>query len=133
MSVTVEKKILLVDDYRHSREGLRTWLLAGGHRVETAADSWQAIQKMKDGLFEVAIIDLDLPPVHGVAVSGWDLVRIFRAFNPAVCIIVVGSEGGSEARAQAARLKVSEFLEKPVTLATLKAIVRTLQNEGSIR
>lgn len=127
----MEKKILLVDAYRHSREGLRTWLLAGGYRVETAADSWQAIKKMKDGLFDVAILDLDLPPVHGVAVSGWDLVRIFRAFNPTVSIILIGSEGGSEAQAE--RLKVSEFLEKPVTPATLKAIVRTLQKEGCVR
>jgi two-component system response regulator PhoP len=122
----VEKRILLVDDYRHSREGLRTWLLAGGYRVETAADGWQAIKKMKDGLFDVAIIDLDLPAVHGVAVSGWDLVRIFRAFNPTVSIVLVSSEGGTEVKAQAERLKVSELLEKPVAPATLTAIVRAL-------
>ncbi len=123
---TVEKTVLLVDDYRHSREGLRNSLLSGGYKVETAADSWEAIKRMKGGRIEVAIVDLDLPPVHGVAVSGWDLVRILRAFNPAVSVIVVGSEGGSDVKAEAARLKVSEFLEKPVTPAKLKAIMKAL-------
>jgi len=63
-------------------------------------------------------------------VSGWDLVRIFRAFNPTVSIILLSSEGGAEVRAQAARLKVSEFLEKPVTPATLTAIVNALDPQG---
>lgn len=80
----------------------------------------------QDALFEVAIIDLDLPPVHGVAMTGWDLVRIFRAFNPAVSIILLGSEGGRDVKARAERLKVSEFLEKPITPSALKAIVKTL-------
>jgi CheY-like chemotaxis protein len=123
---TVQKRIFLVDNYRHSREGLKNSLLGWGYKVETAADSWEAIKKMKESLFEVAIIDLDLPPVHGVAMSGWDLVRIFRAFNPAVSIILVSPEGGADVKARAEQLKVSEFLEKPITPAKLKAIVRTL-------
>jgi CheY-like chemotaxis protein len=122
----VRKKILVVDDERHSREGLRVWLLGAGYTVETAADSWQAIKKIKDYPFEVAIIDLDLPPVHGVALSGWDLVRIFRAFNPSIGIVVVGAEESRHVRTQAAQLKVSEFLEKPISPTRLKGIVSTL-------
>lgn len=122
----VKKKILVVDDERHSREGLRVSLLGAGYTVETAADSWQAIKMIKDYPFEVAIIDLDLPPVHGVALSGWDLVRIFRAFNPSIGIVVVGAEESRDVKNQAAQLKVSEFLEKPISPTRLKGIVRAL-------
>ncbi len=101
-------------------------LLRAGYAVETAADSWQAIKKIKDYPFEVAIIDLDLPPVHGVALSGWDLVRIFRAFNPAIAIVVVGAEESRHVKAQAEELKVSEFLEKPISPTRLKGIVSAL-------
>lgn len=121
-----QKKILVVDDELHSREGLRVSLLRAGYAVETAADSWQAIKKIKDYPFEVAIIDLDLPPVHGVALSGWDLVRIFRAFNPAIAIVVVGAEESRHVKAQAEELKVSEFLEKPISPTRLKGIVSAL-------
>ncbi|MEE9522549.1 MAG: response regulator [candidate division NC10 bacterium] len=126
MPAPEQKKILVVDDELHSREGLRVSLLRAGYAVETAADSWQAIKKIKDYPFEVAIIDLDLPPVHGVALSGWDLVRIFRAFNPAIAIVVVGAEESRHVRAQAEELKVSEFLEKPISPTRLKGIVSAL-------
>jgi len=97
----VEKRILVVDDDLHSREGLRASL--------------------------IAIIDLDLPPVHGVTVSGWDLARIFRAYHPAISIIVVSAEDRDAVRAEAEQLRVSEFLEKPINPAQLKMIVRTLE------
>lgn len=125
-STTTPKRILVVDNERHSREGLRDSLLGAGYTVETAADSWQAIKKIKDYPFEVAIIDIDLAPVHGVALSGWDLVRIFRAFNPSIGIVVVGAEESRYVKTQAERLKVWEFLEKPISPTRLKGIVSAL-------
>ena len=125
-SPAVQKRILVVDDHRHSREGLRESLLGEGYQVETAADGWQAIKKVKEGRFEVAIIDLDLPPVYGVDMSGWDLIRICRAFHPGINIIVVSAEAGQEVNAQAEELKVAKVLEKPIDPTQLKAIVRTL-------
>ncbi|MBI3015956.1 MAG: response regulator [Candidatus Tectomicrobia bacterium] len=125
-SVAAQRRILIVDPYLHSLEGLRWSLAHGGWKVETATDGWQAIKKVKENQFEVAIIDLGLPPVHGLTMSGWDLVRIFRAFHPRISIIVVSADAGPEVKAQAELLKVSEFLEKPIDLAQLKAVVSRL-------
>lgn len=124
--MAAKKRILVVDDHRHSREGLRESLLGEGYQVEAAADGWQAIKKVKEGQFEVAIIDLDLPPVHGVDMSGWDLIRICRAFHPGIIIIVVSAEAGQAVKVQADELKVAKVLEKPIDPTQLKAIVRTL-------
>ncbi len=116
-----------MDDDLHSREGLRDTLLSEGYRVDSSADSWQAIRKIKECPFDIAIIDLDLPDVHGVAVTGWDLVRIFRAYHPAISLIVIGAEDGKAMRAQAEQLRISEFLVKPISPSQLKGIVRTLE------
>ncbi len=116
-----------MDDDIHSREGLRDTLLAEGYGVETSPDSWQAIRKIKEGRFDLAIIDLDLPTVHGVAVTAWDLARIFRAYNTDISIVVIGAEDGRAIRAQAQQLRISEFLMKPINPPQLKAIVRTLE------
>lgn len=126
--VSVEKRILVVDDDQHSREGLRVSLQDEGYRVEAAADSWQAIKLIKEHPFDIAIIDLDLPPVHGVSVNGWDLARIFRAYHPAISIIVVSAVDRNTARAEAERLSVSEVLEKPINPTQLKGIVRSLDS-----
>lgn len=122
----MEKRILVVDDDLHSREGLRDSLSTEGFTVDTAADSWEAIRGVKEGRFDIAIIDLDLPPVHGVSMSGWDLARIFRAYNPSISLIVVSAEEADVVRAEAEQMRVSEFLEKPINPSRLKRIVRTL-------
>lgn len=122
----VEKRILVVDDDLHSREGLRESLRAEGFKVEAAADGWEAIRKVKEARFDIAIIDLDLPPVHGLSVSGWDLARIFRAYHPAISLIVVSAEEADILQAEAEQLRVVQFLEKPISPARLKMIVRTL-------
>lgn len=123
----MHKNILLVDAYPSSREGLKASLRGENCTVETVGDSWQAIKKMKESHFAVAIIDLDLPPVHGVAVNGWDLVRIFRAFDPSITLILVGADAGLDVRARAELVKVSELLEKPISPRQLKAIVQRIE------
>jgi CheY-like chemotaxis protein len=122
----VGKKILVVEDDLHSREGLRDSLRAEGFKVETAADSWEAIVKMKQRCFDIAIIDIDLPPVHGVNMTGWDLARILRAYNATISLIVVSAQEADTVRAEAEQFRVSQFLEKPINPTRLKTIVRTL-------
>ena len=119
----VEKKILVVDDDLHSREGLRDSLRTEGFRVETAADAWEAIRKVKEGRFDMAIVDLDLPPVHGLNMGGWDLARIFRAYHPAIRLIVVSAEDPEIVRAEAEQMRVPLLLEKPISPARLKKMV----------
>ena len=118
-----------MDSYGHSREGLGASLQAAGCVVETAAGSWEAISKMKAGRFRAAIIDLELPPAHGVAMTGWDLARVFRAFQPTAEIILVATERRPEIREEAQRLAPVQFLEKPINPAEVRAIVRALNRE----
>jgi DNA-binding NtrC family response regulator len=125
-SALAQKKILVVDDDRHCRDGLRDSLLAAGYSVETAASSREAVKKATERLFEVAIIDLDLPPVLGGATNGWELVRIFRTLHPAMAVILIGAEEDRQVKARAAQMEISEFLEKPISPARVKTIVRTL-------
>lgn len=121
----MKQRILLVDDYRHSLEGLRDAFVTGGWLVETAGDSWQAVRRIRDGAFDVAVIDLDLPPVHGVAMSGWDLVRICRVFHPEIPVVVVSADGSPEAGVLAEDLMVAKVLVKPIDIAELKVAVRS--------
>jgi len=121
--------ILVVDAYGHSREGLTASLRVGGYRVESAAGSWEAIQKAKDGHFGLAVIDLDLPPVHGVRMSGWDLARIIRAFHPGAALILLTTEWFPELRSQADGLHRARVMEKPIHPGELRALVKAFQSE----
>ena len=116
------RRILVVEDDLNSREGLRGLLSAGGHRVDTAADGWQALERIKTDSYELAIVDLDLPVVHGIAMDGWDVARIVRAFCPDVAIVVVSGRGDEQTREAAQHIDVA-FLEKPLAVSDLRTVI----------
>src|SRR5262249_39695257 len=122
-------RILVVDAYSHSREGLSDSLRASGYPVDAAAGSWEAIQKAKDGHVGLAIIDLDLPPAHGVVMSGWDLARIIRAFHPGAALILVTAEWQPQLRMRADALHRARLVEKPIRPGELRALVKALERE----
>ena len=122
-------RLLLVDPYGTSREGLGTALRGGGFTVETAASSSEAIRQVSDGEFDLAIIDLDLPPAHGIAEDGWDLVRILRAAAPTLLMILIAAECRPDTQAEAVRHGAARLLEKPISPRELRTIVRGLRPE----
>jgi putative two-component system response regulator len=122
-------RLLLVDPYGTSREGLGAALRAGGFTVETAEGSSEAIQRLHGGGFDLAIIDLDLPPAHGIAEDGWDLVRILRAADPVLPLILIAAECHPDTRAGALRFGAAHLLEKPINPRELRTIVRALRPE----
>jgi len=122
-------RLLLVDPYGHSREGLGAALRGGGLSVETADGIAEAIRKLDDGEFDLAIIDLDLPPAHGVAEDGWDLVRIVRSTSPALPLILIAAECRPDTHADAERHGAARLLEKPINPRELRTIVNGLRPE----
>ena len=126
-----EARILIVEGYGHSREGLTAALGAGGLIVETAAEYLEAIRKIKDGRFTVAIIDVDLGASRNGELTGWDLARIFRALHPGAAVLLVTAEWRPELQAEADRLPDCTLIEKPINPAELRVMLRTLRREAT--
>lgn len=122
--------ILVVEDERHSREGLRDLLAGRGYLVETAADMPQAIRHVNAQHFAGAIIDLQLPSVREVTVTGWDIADICRACTPDIAVLFVSAQGGAEVEDRAERLGRAAFLEKPIDPARLTATLGRLGLRG---
>ena len=125
---TTTKKILIVEDDFNSRIGLRDSLTKEGYQVETASNSFEAMMKMKEDV-SIGIFDLDLPAILGFAISGWDLVGIFRAGHPNGSIIVVSAEEGYNAAAKAKRWRIKDCLVKPITGSRIKTLVKAIESE----
>ncbi len=121
-------RLLLVDPYGGSREGLGAALRGGGLLVETAASAPEALTKMEAGLVDLAIVDLDLPPTHGLAEDGWDLVDLLRAASPALPLILIAADCQPHTQAEALRLG-GRLLEKPINPRELRTIVSALRSE----
>ena len=118
---------MIVEDDQYSREGMRDLLAGEGYVVQIYADAWQAVLLARTCTIDAAIIDLDLPVVHGVPVTGWDLIRILRVYAPELPVVVVTArEKNSALYAEATALRVVEVLGKPISPRHLREVIRSI-------
>lgn len=81
-------RILVVDDEAVIRRTLETMLRRQGYAVWTAADAQEAFTWLREGAFDLLLIDLMLPG----SVSGLDIAEGARAYQPdAAVLILTGS------------------------------------------
>jgi CheY-like chemotaxis protein len=124
-------RALLLDPYHGSREGIRASLEAEGCRVEAAGDALHGLALMRAGGFQLAVIDLGLPPARGIARNAWELARLFRAFNPDAPLVLLAAELRRDVETEAACACPALVLEKPIDPTRLRAVVRQLRTESA--
>lgn len=66
-------KILIVDDEPSLRELLKDLSELAGHSVETAETGMEGLGKLREGRFQLATLDVDIP-----AMSGLDVLKLIR-------------------------------------------------------
>ncbi len=84
-------RILLVDDEPVIRKSLAGYLVAAGFVVRTAVDGLDALQKLRAGVPDLIISDLNMPRMSGV-----ELLRIVRHRLPGIPLIVITAESLSD-------------------------------------
>jgi CheY-like chemotaxis protein len=118
-----------VDDDPAFREGLGALLAAEGFRVRTAGDGLQALKHIIETRFDAAIVDLALPAVLGVPLSGWEVARMARAWDPAVALVIISADVDATVRRRARELDAEACLEKPVHWPELRALIAGLRGQ----
>jgi two-component system OmpR family response regulator len=88
MRMSMQTRILIVEDHADSADLLRLLLEAEGYVVRTAATGEQARQSLPLFKPEIILMDLMLPDVEGL-----DLLRELRTASPETCVIVVSGHG----------------------------------------
>jgi chemosensory pili system protein ChpA (sensor histidine kinase/response regulator) len=108
--------VMVVDDSLTVRKFTSRLLEREGYRVITAKDGLDAIEKLKDHLPDVMLVDIEMPRM-----DGFDLTRNVRG-DPrtlGIPIIVISSRTAEKHRSRAAALGVNAFIGKPYQEAEL--------------
>lgn len=116
-----KQKILVADDEQAIAQGLSAILSDEGYDVTIAADGQKALGDLEGGCFGVALIDLKMPKVDGLAI-----LKTLQTKNvPTECIIVTG-QATIDSAVQAMREGAYDYIEKPLNsekLNRLKALI----------
>ena len=117
-------RVLVVDDERHDRETLATALRLLGCRVDAAENREGALGRARGEPYDLAFIDLMLGSESGV-----DLVPALLAANSNLQIIVVTAFGSIDTAVQAVKAGAAEYVQKPVDLVRVRALVERSTEE----
>ena len=114
-------KILIADDDRSITDGLGAILSDEGYEVEVAVDGQKAIDRLATDTFGVALADLMMPKLDGLA-----LLKELQTRGIATECIIVTGQATVDSAVQAMRQGAYDYIEKPLNadkLNRLKALI----------
>jgi two-component system phosphate regulon sensor histidine kinase PhoR len=119
--LTVENRdrILVVDDEMGIREACKRALESEGYAVDLAEDGNLGLQKIKDGQYDLILMDLMMPGIGGL-----DLIKKTNDIDPEIIIVVITGYATIETAVEATKRGAYDYLPKPFTPETLTALVQ---------
>jgi DNA-binding NtrC family response regulator len=122
------RRILIVDDEKNTREGLKWALESTGAEISTAADGEQALLALGNEGFDLILSDLKMPRMDGM-----DLLRHVRDEFPETEFVILTGHGTVEGAVQAMKEGVFDYLIKPVNIDELQMLVERVFSQRSLR
>jgi two-component system, chemotaxis family, chemotaxis protein CheY len=125
----VTNRLLIVDDSKVMRDMVAACLRPlGDVTFEFAASGLEAIERLALSLFELVVLDLNMPDVGGVEVI--EFIRTQDKLR-ALPILVVTTRGDDTSRSRVLDAGASGFLAKPFAPEQILADVRALLSKTS--
>ncbi|SFT28115.1 response regulator [Paenibacillus sp. BC26] len=120
-------KVIIVDDEAVVRVGLKNTINWNEHGFELIGDyangreAWDAVEQHKPDL---VISDISMPFMDGLELAG-----LISTQYPYIKIIILTGFDEFEYAQQAIRLKVSDFILKPITANEIRALLNRVKKE----
>jgi two-component system KDP operon response regulator KdpE len=123
-------RVLVIDDEPPIRKLLRVGLSAHGYQIMEASSGKMALELLGEQTPDLIVLDLGLPDMQG-----HELLRMMRARNDSVPIVVLSSRDDEAGKVQALDSGADDYVTKPFgmdeLLARMRAALRhQLQTHG---
>lgn len=116
--------ILIVDDDNGHRLMLEALLGKWGYRVQSAANGVQAVENIREGPFDVVLMDIRMPDMDGITA-----LKGIKSYNPAVPVVLMTAYSTVESAVEALKSGAYDYLIKPLDFDVLKlTLSRTLEH-----
>ena len=114
------KRILLVDDEPLILKGLKFSLEQDGYETDTAADGEEALAKMRNGGYDIVLLDVMLPKLSGIEVCQ----NIRETSN--VPIIMLTAKGEDMDKILGLDYGADDYMTKPFNILEVKARIKSI-------
>lgn len=114
--------VLIVDDDIRLLDVFRSGLKLEGYPCETAASAVSALELINKFLFDIMIIDIELPDINGM-----ELTRKVKRLKPDMVVIIITAFIEDFDYDKAIEAGASDFIKKPFTLKELIARIKQIK------
>jgi len=120
--------ILVVDDEQQACEIISDALISQGHRVDTANDGIDAVEKLQRRDFSIVVTDMDMPRMDGMQL----IEHIVENYTD-IDIIAITGHIMRYTYTEVVEAGASDFITKPFSLNELEAKLNRLIRERVLR
>ncbi len=101
-------RLLIVDDELIVRDSLGKWFAEEGYEVATAASASEALTRLADHAWDLALVDIKMPGTDGI-----ELERHLREVDPQLMVIIMTGYASVETAVQALKNGAYDYVTKP--------------------
>ena len=118
-------RILIAEDDQVLADGLLRTLRGNGYAVDHVASGSEADAALSTQEFDLLILDLGLPRLHG-----FEVLKKLRGRGSATPVLILTAADSVEQRVKGLDLGADDYMAKPFSLQDLEARVRALARRG---
>ncbi len=120
MSTTPKARILVVDDEDDLRMLLDHVVSSAGYDVTTATDGQDAISKIQNNTFDLALLDIQMPHANGI-----EVLKYIRSNSPTTKAVMLTGYAELKYAMEAREYGAKDFISKPYKL---EEIIKTIEH-----
>jgi len=115
-------KILIIDNDEGIQFAFHSILQKEGYKGVKAMSGHTALELLKNDNISGVFLELDLPDMDGL-----NVLELIRDIDPSVPVVIITGLGTPQSIKRSAELGIIEFLEKPVSLAKMREILKKIK------
>lgn len=121
------KNILVIEDDKKMREGLREILEDERYNVDSAENGQVGLDVIKKKDFDIILTDLIMP-----AIGGMEVLREIKRTKPKISVIIITAFGTIENAVEALKAGASDYITKPFKIDEVQTKIRKVLAESEL-
>ena len=114
-----QARILVVDDDDALRVLVKSQLEGAGYQIDEAADGASAIEKLSGGVYDLMLLDINMPEKSGI-----DVLRFWKEKALKCRVIMLTGRVGFSIATESLKLGADEYITKPFSLEYLMSSIK---------
>lgn len=115
--------ILIVDDEFSVRDSLYNWFKVEGYQVDTAENGTEALKKLQESPWDIALLDIKMPGMDGI-----ELQKHIKRIDKTIVIIFITAYATVDTAVEAMKDGAFDYISKPVDPDKLSVLIRNAIN-----